>query len=109
VVKEPQLLTAGIASIGTLTRSLFFFGLTEERALLARIKGKGLVIFTGCGHPTIEVILQMVGRLSDQPIYAIGGVLHFAITGGRGKYKGVQMQMSWEQASPHGNGSLTMT
>ncbi len=93
VVKEPRLLTAGIASIGPLARSLFFFGWTEEQALLARIKGKGLVIFTGCGHPTIEVILQMVRHLSDQPIYAIGGGLHFPITSGRGKYRGIQMQM----------------
>ena len=93
VVKEPRLLTAGIASIGPLARSLFFLGWTEEQALLARIKGKGLVIFTGCGHPTIEVILQMVNRLSDEPVYAIGGGLHFPVTHGRGKYKGIQMQM----------------
>jgi len=93
VVTEPRLLTAGIASVGPLARSLFFFGWTEEQALLARIKGKGLAIFTGCGHPTIEVILQMVARLSDEPVYAIGGGLHFPVTHGRMKYRGIQMQM----------------
>ena len=30
---------------------------TEEQALVARLRGKGLVVVTGCGHPTIEVIL----------------------------------------------------
>lgn len=100
VVKGPRLLTAGIASIGPLARSLFFFGWTEEQALLARIKDKGLVIFTGCGHPTIEVILQMVRRLSDQPIHAIGGGLHFPITSGRGKYTGIQMQMIFGTGKP---------
>ena len=87
------MLTAGIASIGPLARSLFFFGWTEEQALLARLKDRGLVIFSGCGHPTIEVILEMMHRLSSEPIYAIGGGLHFPVTGGRNKYKGIQMQM----------------
>lgn len=84
LVKGPRLLTAGIASIGP----------------LARIKDKGLVIFTGCGHPTIEVILQMVRRLSDQPIHAIGSGLHFPITSGRGKYRGIHMQMILDTGKP---------
>lgn len=93
IVKEPRLLTAGIASIGPLARSLFFFGWTEEQVLLARLKDRGLVVFSGCGHPTIEVILEMVHRLSSEPVYAIGGGLHFPVTSGRGKYKGIQVQM----------------
>jgi len=73
--------------------SLFIFGYTEKQALLARIKGKGLVVFTGCGHPTIKVILEMVKRLSDEPLYAIGGGLHFPVTEGRGNRAG------WYQVS----------
>jgi 7,8-dihydropterin-6-yl-methyl-4-(beta-D-ribofuranosyl)aminobenzene 5'-phosphate synthase len=92
VVEKPQLISAGIASIGPLARSLFIFGYTEEQALLARIKGKGLVVFTGCGHPTIEVILEMVKRLSDEPLYAIGGGLHFPVTEGRGNRVGIRFQ-----------------
>ena len=92
LVERPQLLTAGIASTGPLARSLFIFGFTEEQALLARIKDKGLVVFTGCGHPTIEVVLKMVRRLSNEPIYAIGGGLHFPVTGGRGNRAGIQFQ-----------------
>jgi 7,8-dihydropterin-6-yl-methyl-4-(beta-D-ribofuranosyl)aminobenzene 5'-phosphate synthase len=92
VVEKPQLISAGIASIGPLARSLFIFGYTEEQALLARVKGKGLVVFTGCGHPTIEVILEMVKHLSDEPIYAIGGGLHFPVTKGRGALAGIDIQ-----------------
>lgn len=92
VVKDPQMIGAGIASIGPLARSLFIFGYTQEQALLARIKGKGLVLFTGCGHPTIEVILKMVRRLTDEPLYAIGGGLHFPITEGRGDRAGIKFQ-----------------
>ena len=47
LVERPQLLTAGIASSGPLARSLFIMGFTEEQALVARVKGKGLVVFTG--------------------------------------------------------------
>ena len=93
IVTEPRLLTGGIGSTGPLARSLFLLGYTEEQALIIKIKGKGLVIFTGCGHPKIEVILKMVRRLTKEPIYAIGGGLHFPITRGRGNYAGIQIQM----------------
>lgn len=92
VVEKPQPLAAGIFSTGPLARSLFFMGWTEEQALVARIKGKGLAVFTGCGHPTIEIILKMVGHLSSEKIYAIGGGLHFPVTMGRGSYGGIQIQ-----------------
>jgi 7,8-dihydropterin-6-yl-methyl-4-(beta-D-ribofuranosyl)aminobenzene 5'-phosphate synthase len=92
VIDTPKLLTGGIATTGPLARSLFFFGLTEEQALVARIKEKGLVIFTGCGHPTIEVIIQMVRTISEEEIYIIGGGLHFPVTGGRGNRAGIQFQ-----------------
>jgi len=91
-ISRPQLLTAGIATTGPLARSLFFFGLTEEQALFAHVKGKGLVVFTGCGHPTVELIMQMVNRLSKEKIFAIGGGLHFPVTGGRGNRTGIQFQ-----------------
>ncbi|MGW8322469.1 MAG: MBL fold metallo-hydrolase, partial [Thermodesulfobacteriota bacterium] len=82
-----------IASTGPLARSLYFFGLTQEQALVAHVKGKGLFVLTGCGHPTIEVVIRMVRHLSDEPIYAIGGGLHFPVTKGRGNYGGFQLQM----------------
>jgi 7,8-dihydropterin-6-yl-methyl-4-(beta-D-ribofuranosyl)aminobenzene 5'-phosphate synthase len=90
---EPQMLEAGMASTGPLARSLYFFGLTQEQALVAHIRGKGLFLLTGCGHPTIEVVLRMVRRLSAEPVYAIGGGLHFPVTKGRGSYAGFQLQM----------------
>jgi len=92
LIETPRLLTSGIASTGPLARSLFMFGLTEEQALLARVKDKGMVVFTGCGHPTIEVVLEMAARLSNEPLYAVGGGLHFPVTGGRGNRAGIQFQ-----------------
>jgi 7,8-dihydropterin-6-yl-methyl-4-(beta-D-ribofuranosyl)aminobenzene 5'-phosphate synthase len=93
ITDAPRMLQGGIASTGPLARALYFFGLTEEQSLVAHVKDKGLFVITGCGHPTIEVVIRMVRRLSDEPIYAIGGGLHFPVTKGRGNYGGFQLQM----------------
>jgi 7,8-dihydropterin-6-yl-methyl-4-(beta-D-ribofuranosyl)aminobenzene 5'-phosphate synthase len=93
VVDGPRMLAAGVASTGPLARSLFLMGWTEEQAIVARLKDKGLVVFTGCGHPTIETIIQMVKRLSNDPIYAIGGGLHFPITDSPLRKPGLKVQM----------------
>jgi len=100
LIERPRLLSAGIASTGPLARSLFVFGFTEEQALVARVKDKGLAVFTGCGHPGIKVILEMVGRLSTEPIYAVGGGLHFPVTGGRGNRAGIQFQTIFGTGKP---------
>ncbi|MFC1853954.1 hypothetical protein ACFL27_27535 [candidate division CSSED10-310 bacterium] len=92
IVDKPIILAAGIATTGPLGRSLFFLGLCEEQALIANIKDKGLVILTGCGHPTLEVIMKMVKKISDRPVYAIGGGLHFPVTGGSYNVAGLRLQ-----------------
>ncbi len=91
-VDDPRLLPGGFASTGPLARMLFFLGYTKEQAVIARLKGKGLVVITGCGHPTIEVILAMARTLSDDPLYAIVGGLHFPITDSRARTWGIQFQ-----------------
>ena len=100
LIETPRMLTAGIASTGPLARSLFLMGWTEEQAIVARIKDKGLVIFTGCGHPTIETIIKMVRRLSDEPIYAVGGGLHFPVTDSPLRKPGLKVQMIWGTGKP---------
>ena len=75
-------------------------GWTEEQAIVARLKDKGLVVFTGCGHPTIETIIQMVKHLSDEPIYAIGGGMHFPITDSRFRKPGLKVLMLWGTGKP---------
>jgi 7,8-dihydropterin-6-yl-methyl-4-(beta-D-ribofuranosyl)aminobenzene 5'-phosphate synthase len=100
LIKAPQLLACGIVSTGPLARSLFTLGYTEEQALVVKLKNKGLVVFTGCGHPTIEVILKMVRKISDKPIYAIGGGLHFPIGEGRGSKAGIQFQTIFGTGKP---------
>ncbi len=92
VVTGPGMLAAGIGTIGPLARSLFMMGYMEEQSLVARVRNKGLVVVTGCGHPTVEVILAMAARLCDDPLYCVGGGFHFPITGSRGSLGGIQFQ-----------------
>ncbi len=100
LVETPMMLAAGIASTGPLARGLFLMGWTEEQAIVARIKDKGLVVFTGCGHPTIETIIKMVKSLSDEPIYAVGGGLHFPVTDSPLRKPGLKVQMIWGTGKP---------
>jgi 7,8-dihydropterin-6-yl-methyl-4-(beta-D-ribofuranosyl)aminobenzene 5'-phosphate synthase len=93
VAAGPGPVVDGIATTGPLARSLFFLGLTEEQALVARIEEKGLVVITGCGHPTIQVLMEMAGKMGGEPIYAVVGGLHFPLTSGRKSWAGVQGQM----------------
>lgn len=92
LVNSPRILSGGIASTGPLARSLFFFGYTEEQALVIHVRGHGLVVITGCGHPTIETILSIVRNMSNEPIHAIIGGLHFPMKAGRGDAGGIQLQ-----------------
>ena len=110
VVQKPENVgSRGSARPGHLARSLFFLGLCEEQALVARIRDKGLVVITGCGHPTVEVILEMVRRLSDEPIYAIAGGIHFPVTKSRSHVVAFKSRCFSGPANHHGSESAMTT
>jgi 7,8-dihydropterin-6-yl-methyl-4-(beta-D-ribofuranosyl)aminobenzene 5'-phosphate synthase len=92
VVTAPRLLSSGFATTGPLARMLCFTGITEEQAVIVKLKDKGLVIVMGCGHPTVELVIKMAQCLSAAPIYAIIGGLHFPITQSRGAKLGIEFQ-----------------
>jgi 7,8-dihydropterin-6-yl-methyl-4-(beta-D-ribofuranosyl)aminobenzene 5'-phosphate synthase len=49
----------------------------DEQAFVVDVKGKGLVVITGCGHPGIVNICRYVRRLTrDRPLYAVMGGFH---------------------------------
>ncbi|KAK4065693.1 Zn(2)-C6 fungal-type domain-containing protein [Trichoderma simmonsii] len=52
--------------------------ISEERFVMCKIKGKGLVIFTGCSHAGLINIAKHAKSLDDSPIYAIIGGYHLA-------------------------------
>ena len=83
IIKDPVVLKEGIASIGVIPRYLFLMGYTLENALAINVEGKGIVLIIGCGHQTIERIIERTRALFDEPIYAIIGGLHYPVNGGR--------------------------
>jgi 7,8-dihydropterin-6-yl-methyl-4-(beta-D-ribofuranosyl)aminobenzene 5'-phosphate synthase len=83
VITDPTVLKEGIVSIGVIPRYLFLIGHTLENSLAIHVAGKGIVLIIGCGHQTIERIIERTQALFDEPIYAIIGGLHYPVNGGR--------------------------
>jgi len=83
VIPDPILIQPGIASIGAIPRYLFHLGYTIEHSLAVNLAGKGIALIIGCGHQTIERIIERTKMLFDEPIYAIIGGLHYPVNGGR--------------------------
>lgn len=48
-----------------------------EQALVVNIAGEGLVLITGCGHPTIESLIERAEALYALPVIGIVGGLHY--------------------------------
>ncbi len=83
VIHNPIILKHGVASIGVIPRNLFLMGYTREHCLAVKLAGKGIVLIIGCGHPTIERIIERTQMIFEEPIYGIIGGLHFPVNGGR--------------------------
>ncbi|KEZ45762.1 hypothetical protein SAPIO_CDS1565 [Scedosporium apiospermum] len=50
----------------------------EERYVMCNIKGKGLVIFTGCSHAGLINIAKNAKEITNNPIHSIVGGYHLA-------------------------------
>lgn len=49
----------------------------DDQALIVDVKGRGLVVITGCGHAGVVNICRYAGRLAkERPIYAVMGGFH---------------------------------
>lgn len=92
LVEEPRLIAPGVVSLGPIPRQLFFFGWTPEQSLAVNVEGKGVVLIIGCGHPTIQRIVDRAEMLFDVPIYGIVGGLHYPVTASREVMVGLPLQ-----------------
>lgn len=88
---KPIRVAQGIATTGIIANQLFFLGRIEEQAVAVNVSGKGIVLIAGCGHQTLSRILDRAEALFDQPIYGLVGGLHYAVTGSRGSWKGIEV------------------
>ena len=74
-----RVVSEGVYTTGIIEAPLFNVFLTQEQGLMFNVKDKGIIIVTGCGHQTVEKLLQRYDRISDLPIYGILGGLHLLI------------------------------
>jgi len=79
VVEEARVLGKGVAVLPPLERMLFWMGPVAEQALVVNVRGRGLVVITGCGHPEIERTLAEAEQVVDAPVYAVIGGLHLPV------------------------------
>ncbi len=85
VVTQPLKIADGVASIGPSAFPDFFpfsfiphvYGHNTEQTLAVNVEGKGIVLITGCGHPTVERMVARAQALFGEPIAGIVGGLHY--------------------------------
>ena len=75
----PRVIAPGLAVLPPLPRMLFWPGYVTEQALAVNVRGFGLVLISGCGHPPIERMLGITERVLDVPIRAVVGGLHLPV------------------------------
>jgi len=92
VVDGPRVIAPGVASMGPIPCQIFFFGWTLEQSLAINVEGRGIVLIIGCGHPTIQRIVDRAEMLFDEPVYGIVGGLHYPVTASRAVKFGLPVQ-----------------
>jgi 7,8-dihydropterin-6-yl-methyl-4-(beta-D-ribofuranosyl)aminobenzene 5'-phosphate synthase len=79
VTTAPRVIAPGVAVLPPLPRMLFWLGPVVEQALVVNVRGFGLVLVSGCGHPPIDRMLGVAEQVLDVPIRAVVGGLHLPV------------------------------
>lgn len=79
---EPMVIAPGVASLGRQPFvQPFPFCLWEplgwEQSLVVNVEGRGLVIIMGCGHPSMERIVERTEAVFSQSVIGVVGGLHY--------------------------------
>ena len=75
----PRVVARGVAVLPPRPRLRFWPGYVTEQALVVNVRGFGLVLISGCGHPPIERMLGIAEQVLDVPIRAVVGGLHLPV------------------------------
>jgi len=75
----PRVIATGIAVLPPLPKMMFWLGPVAEQALVINVRGFGLVLISGCGHPGVERMLAVAARVLDVPIKGVFGGLHLPV------------------------------
>ncbi len=79
----PAEILPGVASTGALPAHLYYLGWLREQALLVDVRGRGLVLISGCGHPGILPMVRLAGAITGRPVTDVVGGLHLVVSRGR--------------------------
>ena len=74
--QQPTKIARGVATTGVIHNPIFFTDIGEQ-AIAVNVEKKGIVIISGCGHQSIEKILQRTEIIYDEPIYGVLGGFHY--------------------------------
>jgi 7,8-dihydropterin-6-yl-methyl-4-(beta-D-ribofuranosyl)aminobenzene 5'-phosphate synthase len=75
----PRVIATGVAILPPLPKMMFWLGPVAEQALVVNVRGFGLLLVSGCGHPGIERMLAVAERVLDTPIKGVVGGLHLPV------------------------------
>ncbi len=79
VTTAPTVIAPGIAVLPPLPQALFWLGPIEEQGLIINVRGFGLVLLSGCGHPPIERTLALAEHVLDTRVQGVVGGLHLPV------------------------------
>jgi 7,8-dihydropterin-6-yl-methyl-4-(beta-D-ribofuranosyl)aminobenzene 5'-phosphate synthase len=100
VLDSPLVLGSGIASLGPLRASKN----VVEQVLAINVERKGIVLFSGSGHLTLEAMLKRTREIFSEPIYGIVGALRLG-DGGANADRTIQalkkLDLQFLAISPH--------
>jgi 7,8-dihydropterin-6-yl-methyl-4-(beta-D-ribofuranosyl)aminobenzene 5'-phosphate synthase len=80
VTTRTTILAPGIAVLPPLQAALFWDGRPVlEQALAVNVRGLGLVLVSGCGHPGAPAMLDLVQQVLEIPLHGVIGGLHLPV------------------------------
>jgi 7,8-dihydropterin-6-yl-methyl-4-(beta-D-ribofuranosyl)aminobenzene 5'-phosphate synthase len=82
VAAQPALIAPGVATSGVIAfKEVFPIDLLQpvnyEQALAVNVAGHGIVLISGCGHPSLEKLVARAEALFAEPVAGIVGGLHY--------------------------------
>lgn len=73
----PDVGTTGVISYPEVYPLSLYKPKGSEQALVVNVAGEGLVLITGCGHPTLEKLVERAEVLYSLPVVGVVGGLHY--------------------------------
>jgi len=80
VTTRATVLAPGVALLPPLPAALFWDGAPVlEQSLVVNVRGAGLVLVSGCGHPGAAAMLNLAREVLDVPLHGVIGGLHLPV------------------------------